>query len=78
MYISRAVDVCYCSVSGTRMNPVLILQDRWTALMRASVTGEVMCVKVLLDRGAEVNMQNMVSGVIVHCTCNAAHTQSPQ
>ena len=34
--------------------------------MRASGTGEVECVKVLLDRGADINMQNMVSGVIVH------------
>ena len=68
MYISRT-----SSVSGTRMNPVFILQDRWTALMRASVTGKVMCVKVLLDRGAEVNMQNMVSGVIVHCVHAILH-----
>ena len=46
--------------------------------MRASGTGEVECVKLLLDRGADINMQNMVSGVIVHCgTCNVAHVQSP-
>ena len=31
------------------------------------MAGKVKCVKVLLDRGADINMQNMVSGVIVHC-----------
>ena len=46
----------------------LSLQDRWTALMWASGTGEMECVKVLLDRGAEVNMQSKVSDVIIHCT----------
>ena len=33
--------------------------------MVASHEGQVECVKMLLDRGAEVNMQNEVSGVIV-------------
>ena len=42
------------------------LQDGLTALMRASVTGQVECVKLLLDMGAGVNMQNKVSGVIIH------------
>ena len=42
----------------------LSLQDGWTALMKASVAGKVECVKVLLDRGAEVNMQDKVIGVI--------------
>ena len=32
-----------------------------TALMRASESGHVECVTVLLDRGAEVNMQSNVS-----------------
>ena len=37
--------------------------------MRASVAGQVECVKVLLDRSAEVNMRDKVSGVIIHvCT----------
>ena len=35
--------------------------------MKASVIGQVECMKVLLDRGAEVNMQNKVRGVIIHC-----------
>ena len=39
----------------------LSLQDGSTALMMAS---EVECVKMLMDRGAKVNMQNKVSGVI--------------
>ena len=52
---------------------LISLQDEWTALMMASNAGQVECVKLLLDRGAEVNMQRKVSGVII-----AAHTQSPQ
>ena len=36
-------------------------QDGWTALMMASEAGQVEGVKVLLDRGAEVNMQNKVN-----------------
>ena len=46
--------------------------------MLASQKGQVECVKILLDRGAEINVQEEVSGIIMHCTCNAAHTQSPQ
>ena len=42
--------------------------------MNASGAGNVECVKVLLDRGAEVNMQDKVIGTL--CTCNAACTQS--
>ena len=42
------------------------LQDGWTALMKASEAGQVECIKVLLDRGAEVNMQDTVSGVDVN------------
>ena len=45
---------------------LISLQDGWTALMRASVTGKVECIKVLLDMGSEVNMQDNVSGVIIH------------
>ena len=47
--------------------------------MRASNAGHMECVKVLLDKGAEVNMQK--HGEWCHytlCTCNAACTQSPQ
>ena len=33
--------------------------------MKASEAGNVECVKVLLDRGAEVNMQDEVSDVII-------------
>ena len=59
----------------------LSLHEGWTALMMASKAGHMECVTVLLDRGAEVNMQDNVSGVIihcVHCTCNVACTQSPR
>ena len=41
--------------------------------MRASVTGKAECVKVLLDRGAEVNMQDDVSGVIILCVPALQH-----
>ena len=54
----------------------LSLQDGQTALMKASVAGQVECVKVLLDRGARVNMQDEVIGVIIHCVHAAACTQS--
>ena len=49
------------------------LQDEETALMKASVAGQVECVMALLDRGAEVNMQNKVSGVIIHCVHAMEH-----
>ena len=39
----------------------LSLQDEWTALKKASAAGKVEGVKMLLDTGAEVNMQNMVN-----------------
>ena len=45
----------------------LSLQWGWTVLRMASEAGQVECVKVLLDRGAEVNMQDKVIGVIIHC-----------
>ena len=35
--------------------------------MAASQEGHVESVKMQLDRGAEVNMQKKVSGVIVYC-----------
>ena len=41
--------------------------------MKASVIGQVECVKMLLDRGAEVNMQDKVSGVIIHCAHAMQH-----
>ena len=34
--------------------------------MKASKAGQVECIKMLLDRGAEVNMQSEVSGVDVN------------
>ena len=46
----------------------LSLQNGWTALMMASKAGHIECVQVLLDKGADVNMQTWVSGgVIIHC-----------
>ena len=43
------------------------LQDGETALMKAIKFGHTEFVKVLLDGGAVVNKQDMVSGVIMHC-----------
>ena len=59
----------------------LSLQDGGTALMMASLAGHMESVQVLLDKGADVNKQTRVSGVIIHsvqCTCNAACIRSPQ
>ena len=39
----------------------LSFQSGRTALMRASELGHMECVKVLLDRSADVNMQDKVS-----------------
>ena len=52
------------------------LQDGWTALMKAFDSGHMECVKMLLDRGAHINMPDKVSGVTLR-TYNAACTQSP-
>ena len=51
----------------------LSLQDRGTALMKASAAGHMECVQVLLDKGADVNMQSNVSGVIIHCVHAMQH-----
>ena len=42
----------------------LSLQHGCTALMKAYDRGHMECVKMLLDRGAQVNRQDKVSGVI--------------
>ena len=54
----------------------LSLQWGWTVLRMASEAGQVECVKVLLDRGAEVNMQDKVIGVIIHCVHAMQHVPS--
>ena len=41
----------------------VFLQEPKTPLMWASLNGHIECVKVLLDRGAQINMQNTVSAV---------------
>ena len=41
--------------------------------MKASEAGHMECVKLLLDKGAEVNMQYKVSGVIIHCVHAMQH-----
>ena len=51
----------------------LSLQFRETALMMALKKGHMECVKLLLDKGAEVNMQDKVSGVIIHCVHAMQH-----
>ena len=41
--------------------------------MKASEAGHMECVQVLLDKGADVNMQENVSGVIIHCVRAMQH-----
>ena len=41
--------------------------------MMASKAGHIECVQVLLDKGAEDNMQNKVSSVIMHCVYAMQH-----
>ena len=41
--------------------------------MRASAAGHMECVQVLLDKGADVNMQSEVSGVTIHCVHAMQH-----
>ena len=43
---------------------LLSLQDGRTALMMASWMGHMECVKEILDKGADVNMQDKVSVVL--------------
>ena len=47
--------------TGTHHDMHLPFQDGETALMWASGWGHMECVKVLLGRGADVNMQDKVS-----------------
>ena len=51
----------------------LTLQNGDTALMLASQAGNLECVEMLLDRGADINMQDKVSGVIIHCVHAMQH-----
>ena len=59
----------------------LSLQWGQTALMMAYDRGHIECAKMLVDKGAQVNILDRVSlsGVIIHCVqCNAACMPSPQ
>ena len=60
----------------------LSLQWGRTALMMAYDRGHIECTKMLVDKGAQVNIQATLvslSGVIIHCVqCNAACMPSPQ
>ena len=49
-----------CDIGGT-----CYLQNGFTALILASITGRLECVRGLLDKGAKVNMQNEVRAVSV-------------
>ena len=51
----------------------LSLQDGWTAIKNASLEGHMECVKVLLGKSAEVNIQDKASGVIIHCVHEMQH-----
>ena len=59
----------------------LSLQLGWTALKMAYYRGHIECAKMLVDKGAQVNIQDTVSlsGVIIHCVqYNAVCSPSPQ
>ena len=51
----------------------LSLQGGETALMKASHAGHMECVQVLLDNGADVKMQDKVSGINIHCVHATQH-----
>ena len=42
-------------------------------MMKALEKGHMECVQVLLDKGADVNMQTWVSGVFIHCVHAMQH-----
>ena len=50
------------------------LQDGNTALMKAYESGNIGCGTVLLDKGAQVTLQDKVSVVIIHCVHAMRHT----
>ena len=58
----------YKGIHGKPCDMFLSLQDGWTPLMGASGAGHVEFVKVLLDRGALVNLQDNVSAVANQAT----------
>ena len=45
---------------------LLSIQDGWTALMKAYDMGHMECVKMLLDKGSQINMKPKVSGIVIH------------
>ena len=56
-----------CDIGSTCYDVFESLQDGSTALILASNKGHLACVKVLLDKGVEGNMQNLVSAISVSC-----------
>ena len=70
MYIRWGCVLFVSNIGGTHYNMhSIILQAGWTALMEASSEGHLECVKELLDKGAQVNVQNEVSGCTVSPIC---------
>ena len=64
-YSSKMMCSVLLYVGGTPMMIICmnLLQYKWTALNWASSRGHTECVKELLERGADVNMQGTVSAV---------------
>eukprot|EP00731_Ephydatia_muelleri_P005630 Em0002g1806a len=50
-------------------------KDRWTALMLASMEGHMECVKVLLDNGAEINIQDKEGWTTLMKSSRAGHME---
>ena len=50
-------------MTGTCCDMAFSLQDGLTPLIGASLASHIECVNVLLDKGAQVNLQDKVSAV---------------
>ena len=71
--VNWIVWIVVCDIGGTPCYMHLSLQNGRTPLMVASGGGQVECVKLLLDRGAQANHQSEVSLIDVVC----CHHQNP-